>query len=960
MTKKSPAANLKTAKKKTRASRDSEITAGETTGTPAAASATDLKRLAHALGIHRLELERQNEELRRVQAENVASHRKYADLYDFSPVGYFTFDQSGLIREVNHTGAEMLGMEKWSLNAMPFQNFIKPDSHAMFRDHLTAVFRTRTRQTCEINLRGKNGVSFPVQLQSIGAENTEGTIDSCHTAVSDISERKRAEEALRRSEERFRVAQELSLDAFTILDAVRDERGVIVDFRWVYVNPKAGQILRRLPEEMTGQRLLEVLPGNKANSDLFDRYVHVVESGEPHDYDLPYQAEGLDGWFRNMTVKLGDGIAIYFSDITERKKAEEAQGRLAAIVASADDAIIGKDLNGIIQSWNAGAENIFGYKAEEIIGKPASLLVPPGHNDEIPEILGRINRGEQIENLETEYRRKDGTIISVSLKFSAIRDASGKIIGASKIARDITEHKRAEEAIRQRTEELKKARDAAETEKRLLLAVMDALPIGMAITDIQGGNILANNAFDLIWGGPRPITQSVDDYDAYQAWWADTGKAVAPEEWASAIAVQKGEMVVGQMMRIRRFDGSQAFIINSASPVRDFEGNIVGSAVAIQDITEIKRAEEALRQSEERLRYHVENSPLAVVEWDAQLMVTRWAGEAEKIFGWSATETVGKPIMDLNMIFDEDLPIVQQTVEKLTGGIAPHVVTTNRNYRKDGRVITCTWHNTVLQDADGKMESVMSQVLDITERIKAEEALRTANAKLEQRAYELAAVNRELESFSYTVSHDLKAPLRSIEGFTKALQEEYTDNLDATGRDYLLRVISACRRMNQLIEAMLNMARLTRGELHAQTVDLSSLAMVIAHDLRKQQPDRQVEFVIADKLKVNGDATMLQVLLENLFHNSWKFTGRQAAARIELGAVRMDGRMVLFVRDNGAGFDMRYADKLFMPFNRFHAAAEFPGLGIGLAIAHRIVRRHNGRLWAESAPEQGATFFFTL
>ncbi|MCK9297000.1 MAG: ATP-binding protein [Desulfobulbaceae bacterium] len=136
--------------------------------------------------------------------------------------------------------------------------------------------------------------------------------------------------------------------------------------------------------------------------------------------------------------------------------------------------------------------------------------------------------------------------------------------------------------------------------------------------------------------------------------------------------------------------------------------------------------------------------------------------------------------------------------------------------------------------------------------------------------------------------------------------------------------------------------------------------MIIAHDLRKQMPDRQVEFVIADNIKANGDGTMLQVLLENLFHNSWKFTGRHAKARIEFGSLQLDGRTVFFVRDDGAGFDLRYADTLFMPFNRFHSASEFPGIGIGLAIAHRIVRRHNGRLWAESAPEQGATFFFTL
>jgi light-regulated signal transduction histidine kinase (bacteriophytochrome) len=175
-----------------------------------------------------------------------------------------------------------------------------------------------------------------------------------------------------------------------------------------------------------------------------------------------------------------------------------------------------------------------------------------------------------------------------------------------------------------------------------------------------------------------------------------------------------------------------------------------------------------------------------------------------------------------------------------------------------------------------------------------------------------------------------------------------------------MRVQSGAQRMNQLIEAMLKMGRLTRGEIQENSVDLSSLAKVIAHELTTKEPQRRVEFVIAERMRVNGDAEMLRVVLQNLFDNAWKFTGNRQAATIEFGVTDMEGKTVCFVRDDGAGFDMEFAGKLFMPFKRLHAASEFPGLGIGLAIAHRIVMRHNGRMWARSAPEKGATFYFTL
>jgi light-regulated signal transduction histidine kinase (bacteriophytochrome) len=249
---------------------------------------------------------------------------------------------------------------------------------------------------------------------------------------------------------------------------------------------------------------------------------------------------------------------------------------------------------------------------------------------------------------------------------------------------------------------------------------------------------------------------------------------------------------------------------------------------------------------------------------------------------------------------------------------------------------------------------------EIVERIKAEKALQTAHAELERRAYELDAVNRELEVFSYAVSHDLKAPLRSIEGFTTAILEDCALTLDETGKDYFNRVVSASRRMSQLIDAMLKIARLTRGELRDKTVNLSELAEVIAYELRKKQPERQVEFIIAPGIKVRGDNDMLRAVLENLLDNAWKFTDKHPTTKIEFGATQMEGKNVYFVRDDGAGFLMEFADKLFKPFRRLHKESEFPGIGIGLATVDRIISRHSGRIWAQGEVEKGATFFFTL
>jgi light-regulated signal transduction histidine kinase (bacteriophytochrome) len=229
-----------------------------------------------------------------------------------------------------------------------------------------------------------------------------------------------------------------------------------------------------------------------------------------------------------------------------------------------------------------------------------------------------------------------------------------------------------------------------------------------------------------------------------------------------------------------------------------------------------------------------------------------------------------------------------------------------------------------------------------------------------ERTAELVTVNKELETFAYSVSHDLRAPLRSLDGFSLALLEDYADRLDAGGRDYLQRVRVASQRMGQLIDDLLKLSRLTRAEMHHEMVDLSARMRAIATEFQQREPNRRVEFTVAEGAVAKGDTRLLRAALENLVGNAWKFTSKHPRARIEFGVTRRDGEQVYFVRDDGAGFDMAYAGKLFGAFQRLHSMTEFGGTGIGLATVQRIVHRHGGRVWAEGAEEQGATFYFTL
>ena len=381
----------------------------------------------------------------------------------------------------------------------------------------------------------------------------------------------------------------------------------------------------------------------------------------------------------------------------------------------------------------------------------------------------------------------------------------------------------------------------------------------------------------------------------------------------------------------------------------------------LQQINEALNAEIAERERAQNwLSELLRSAPDGIIIVDREGQVVLANDQAGLHFGYTTEELTGQPIEVL-------VPDKQRRVH--TKHRAGYISTPRRRnmgeglellgQRKDGSFFPVEISLSPIETAEGFW--VAGIIRDITQRKQETEQIRRLNEDLRRHTVELEAANRELEAFSYSVSHDLRAPLRAIDGFLRIILEEQADRLDETGKGYLKRVVAAADKMAQLIDDLLNLAKINRAELTRQTTDLAAVARAILGELASHEPGRRVDCVVPDSLPVSGDPRLLGILLQNLLGNAWKFTAKQASARIELGTTPApEGRRICFVRDNGAGFDMAYAHKLFKAFQRLHHDHEFPGTGIGLATVHRIVTRHGGRVWMESKVGEGTTCFFEL
>jgi len=1041
--------------------------------------------LLHELRVHQIELEMQNDELRRTEEKLAASRASYVELFDLAPVGYLVVDGEGGILSANLTAAQLIGVERADLVGASITRFVLAADQDVFYLYRRRLSSAGERQTCEVRLRRpgeeiRGEAPCWVQLEGRPESRSDGSTayriafadvsqrhevasrlaasedlyrsitSASHEAIfvqtsdgrivawndaatvvygldaetalsgpegilrmrewrltredgselpveelpsrstlatgepwrdvvlgfhrgeelrwisvstsplidegeqlphavvvtaADVTEVRAAELAMRESRERLSVTLDSMLDPHVLLEAVRDESGAIVDFVYVDANPAACKYNGLAHDELVGARLLDLLPGHD-RSGLFASYCRVVESGEPLLLnDLAYEQELLGGaprFYDVRAVRIGDCVSYTWRDVTERHEdaaalaASEAAYRL--IAENASDVVFRGDNEGIFRWVSASVTALTGWRPEELVGRSFAELIHPDDRARFTDARETVQDGAPV-TYEVRVRTAAGGYRWMSVGARPLKDEAGAVVGRAGSWRDIEAEHETRVALEQSEARFRAFTDTA----------ADAIVTADVDGFIAGWNAGAEQMFgysaDEVMG--RPVT------------------VIMPERYAighpaimSRVRETDERRIMGTVVELEglRRDGSE-FPIELSMGEWEVAGEHYVSTI-IRDISERREAAAALATSAQRLRLATDTAEIGIWTWDFGDDSLVWD---ERLCDWYE---VPDEVRDRGVFYEfwrsrvhpGDLERTEALLAEARAGGVPYD-DVFRVVRSDGEIRHIHATSALERDAAGAPLRMIGVNIDVTQSTRLNDDL---EARVLQRTAQLDASNKELEQFVYSASHDLRAPLRAIDGFSQMVVEDAADRLDEADAEHLQRVRAAAQRMAVLIDQLMALARSSRQDLRIEQVDVSELAESVIRELRVPEPERAVDSVVTPGMHAQADEALLRAVYTNLLGNAWKFTGKHAAARIEAGEMEVDGERAFYVRDDGAGFDMKLATHLFGAFQRLHEAGEFKGDGIGLATVQRLVARHGGRVWAEAAVEQGATFYFTL
>jgi len=801
------------------------------------------------------------------------------------------------------------------------------------RPHYHVEFRQRTKQ---------NTWKWVLSVGQIVAWDEQGRPLRMIGTYTDISDRKHTEAQLQQQQELLQTI----VDNIPIMLTCVDAQGRLswVNRRW---------------ETMMGWTLAEVQQ-QSAFAPLYpDPIYHqfvldFVQTADGSWQDFKSRCRDgtiLDTAWAN--VRLSDGLIIGIGqDVTARKRAaaelQESEERLRLTLAATNQGLYDLNLQTGQIIINAEYAQLLGYEPGELHETYTSWRerLHPDEATEIDQIYQDYIAGKRPEyKVEFRQRIKTGQwkwILSVG-KIVAW-DEQGQPLRMIGTHTDISDRKQAE-AERRRAAHLR-------LELNLLETILDSVLAGYWYEDCRTGQTYWSAGMKQMFGYTEAELPTVPNL------WQ---RLIFPDDIPEVAAnfeqhIQtRGQIPYYNEVRYRHKNGSTVWVICAGQVIEwDSAGQPLYMAGCHVDITRLKQVEAQLQKSETHLRLAQRIGNFGSWEFALATGHVTWSEQVFRIFG---REPASGPL-DLDTIqqcfHPDDRELHRQAVEQAIATASPYELEA-RIERPDGTLAHLYIKGQPIVDANGTLAQLIGTVLDITER-------KLAEAQLISTATQLEMANHELEAFSYSVSHDLRAPLRGIDGFSKALVERYANQLDAKGLHYLNRIRSGTQRMGELIDDLLMLSRVTRADMQKMPVNLSDLVHSITNDLMHQTPDRQVEWVIAPNITAIGDPRLLRIALENLLSNAWKFTSNRTQTRIEFGAM-VEGepaQPIYFVKDNGVGFDMAYGDRLFKPFQRLHSEREFPGTGIGLATIARIIQRHGGSVRAEGILDQSATFYFTL